>query len=68
MLDPEDYIKIITFDFYVPLSELDYEIQSSLGVINEDFYSTKEELYEFEGEDAECLTVPVILYPDMIAN
>jgi hypothetical protein len=59
---------LITFKFYVPLSELDYDIQSSLGEINEDFYATKEELFEFEGDDAECLEVPVVLYEGLIAN
>jgi hypothetical protein len=68
MLEPEEYFRTITFQFYVPLSQLDYDIQCEIGTINEDFYSTREELFEFEGEDAECLEVPVILYPDLIAN
>lgn len=65
---PEEYVQMITFQFYVPLSQVDYDISCSVGVINEDFYSTKEELYEHEGDDAECLEVPVILYEELFAN
>ncbi len=68
MLDPEEYVRRDTFNFYVPLSQLDWDIQCSLGEINEDLYSTKQELYEYEGDESECLEVPVILYDGLFAN
>lgn len=68
MQEPEEYVKMITFQFYVPLSQMDYDIQCEIGEINEDFYSTKEQLFEYEGDDAECLEVPVILYEGLFAN
>jgi hypothetical protein len=68
MRKPEEYIKKITFKMYVPVSELDYDISSSLGTQDYDYYYSPEQLYEYEGEDAECFEVEVELFTDLFAN
>jgi len=60
--------KRITFKMYVPLKELDYDISNSLGTQDYDYYYSPEQLYENEGEDSECLEVPVELFVDLFSN
>jgi len=53
---------------FVPLTELEYDIECSLMRQTVDYYYSKEQLYDNEGEDSPCLAVQVELFVDLLAN
>lgn len=62
------YVPLITIKMFVPMTMLEWEIECSLLRQTVDYYYTKQQLIEEEGEHVPCLEVPVELFDHLFAN
>ena len=68
MRDGSKYVRRVTFQLFVPQTQLEYDLDQSLDRQTADYYYSAEDLYREEGEDANCLEVPVELFSELFAN